>query len=106
MNKLTVLEADKLIAEIEGHEIKTFQPDDVGIAIKINSSLQSHYVGYSPSIDNALCWELMIKHKVILYPEYDNTYIAKIGVEIIAKSESPRMAICLAIINHAGEGNG
>lgn len=108
MNKLTDLEVNKLIAKIENQNgltessgwlwiDKLLFPDGFTV-----NNRQQHY---SPATDGALCFKLMIKHKVILYPEYDNTYVAKIGVEIIAKSKSPYRAICLAIINHVGKGN-
>jgi len=55
---------------------------------------------YGSSGDHMM-FKLIIKYKVVLYPELDGTYLSKIvGCKIGSKDKSPYRSICLAIIEH------
>ena len=100
MSKLTDLEICKRIAEIEG--LKVSVVGELSVYIKSNSKV-GHYA-YNPLTDDALCFKLMIKHRVIchwLWCENDGTehYLSCItGEEECSYDKIPNRAICLAII--------
>ena len=94
------LEICKRIAEIEGHEtlpLSEYQKGDFYIVIN------DHGEGYNPLIDDALCFQLMVKYKVNIYVHPSGGFHAVVrnsrGVTIAAVlKKSPNKAICLAII--------
>lgn len=96
MNELTDLEICKKIAEIEGiskDRIKYFQKNADGIfRIKVDG------VEYNPLTDKALCFDLMVKHKIDMV--YVGNWSAWCAVYDGGQlyNENPQRAICLAII--------
>ncbi len=59
MNKLTDLEICKRIAEIEGVSLYD-KPNDMTGNLE---TLYPPYMSYNPLTDDALCFQLMVKHK-------------------------------------------
>lgn len=100
MSELTDLEVCKRIAEIEGF---TDLIEEDGRLFWQNWCVAegTQYNLFDPIKDNEQCFELMIKYKVILYPEYDGTYVCKIGNKINSKHKNPNAVICLSIIAHS-----
>lgn len=95
MNELTDLEICKRIAEIE--QPKNLEFDSKGYPmIKVQSV--SEYVDYDPLTDKALCFDLMVKHKIdMVYVGNWSAWCAVYdGGELC--NANPQRAICLAVI--------
>ena len=115
MDNLTDLEICKRIAEIDGINVSELNgrliPDcEFDQAMKycrLAQDFQAHIyldkLDYNPLSNSALCFELMTKHKVTLYPEYDDTFVCKIGTKLNSKHKDPKYAICLSIVEHKGQ---
>lgn len=105
MSDLTDLEICKRIAEIDG----AFKVVEHGMAIiaffKVGSGIhtyESSVFGYNPLTDDALCFQLMIKHEVRVLRYYklgdlEAFYGAERDLEEV-EDRSPNRAICIAII--------
>ena len=97
MSELTDLEICKSIAEIE-HGRAYIDGDDTGNFINLNHPMSDRGgESYNPLTDDALCFQLMVKHKADFIPYYRDEYRAQIK-SIYMVSKSPNRAICLAII--------
>ena len=99
MNELTDLEICKRIAEIEGECI-----EHIGRCVLFISRTEDVY---NPLTDDALCFQLMVKHDCDLISPYrpnnDTHWECQIFTEDCADAvsiydDSPNKAICLAII--------
>lgn len=101
MKELTDLEICKRIAKIDGvvvyRETKDFYGDNY---FRDDTHHDLAPVVYNPLTDDALCFQLMVKYKIKLCWEYDETWLCyKNGFSILlSKDESPNKALCLAII--------
>ena len=96
MEELTDLEICKRIAEIDGKTDIEVVPSAVyGDLILTNSGL------FNPLTDDALCFQLMVKHGVTVSFEEIEAYIYndyKTKSVCFDKDKTPNKAICLAII--------
>lgn len=97
---MTDLEICKRIAEIEGHKTKEL-PTGIKSIVVINPHLQSEddcFTWYNPLTDKALCFDLMVKHKVEVewWGNECGAYLDGLDGEI--RDKNPQRAICLAII--------
>ena len=112
MSELTDLEVCKRIAEIEGIRVDTniYGKDEKCSMIDFPESDGrggGGYPTYNPLTDDALCFQLMIKYKVICVwlwdeingtPHYDASICnGNLDAECF-QSKNPNKAICLAII--------
>lgn len=96
--KLTDLEICKNIAEIEGY--KTSVTDNKQ-GIWASFYKNDCYGWFNPLIDDALCFQLMLKHDIRLLNNSEdgkNKYVAMWSHCRGEDDESPHKAICLAII--------
>ena len=108
--ELTDLEICKRIAEIEGKDIRVLEN---GRLLVINkgwetSPIYQDFKPYNPLTDNALCFQLMVKYKIILitvHEEYGtgpivgyNAFYKSLVDKIYLEELNPNKAICLAII--------
>lgn len=123
MTELTDLGICKRIAEIEGITIAEYNGTIVDVPksrvtmnchyAKLNEKTKSAYhkiKSYNPLTDDALCFKLMIKHKVLITwnPQINNNCTAVIDGRsedilfpfsiAINNNANPNKAICLAII--------
>jgi len=99
---MTDLEICKRIAEIEGYRVSTDVRPSCGSAYA-NIYPDNCYGNYNPLTDKALCFDLMVKHKVDTewWGDELGVYIPVNDGEIHDKN--PQKAICLAIIEaHKG----
>ena len=95
------LEICKRIAEIEGHEtlpLSEYQKGDFYIVIN------GHGEGYSPLIDDALCFQLMVKYEVNVdsylgVTSISSDYTNKPNIAQVSYMDyTINKAICLTII--------
>ena len=106
MKELTDLEINRKIADIEDiHYMETKYSDRDNflglVSAPDGSGTPPELIGeYNPLTDDALCFQLMVKYKVKLSHEYDETWICfKSGIcRQLSKDVSPNKAICLAIL--------
>ena len=122
MDDLTDLELCKRIAEIEGNKVVFDEFNDKQVKILIqtwcdtDSCYFDDYLPYSPLTDDGLCFQLMVKYKVLItWQDFNDNCTAVIdgASEDIpftfaiadVNDKSPNKAICLAIIeaNKGGE---
>lgn len=116
-NKMNDLEICKRIAEIENLDIAEYKGSivdkpktNVTMLRKyddLNDKVKEAYhklKDYDPLTDDALCFQLMIKHKISLLDEYLSGDSGKWVAErhhtymVSASSKNPNKAVCLAII--------
>ena len=103
MSELTNLQICKRIAEIEFDDlIDCYEHEFDGICIDKPMCGMVFREAYNPLTDDALCFQLMVKHKISLIQHQDNTAVyciwnhdEKHATSVIT---SPNKAICLAII--------
>ena len=99
-DEMSDLDICKRIAEIEGVRLCTNGNWWCSPAGCCNPSLAQ----YDPLVDDALCFQLMIKYKVSVLDEYYtglcDTWVAEITDQNsgYSEDEKPNKAICLAII--------
>ena len=104
MKELTDLEICQRIAEIEGIKVRKCGGVICILEATGSSLMKIPTTEYNPLTDDALCFKLMIKHRVIchwLWCENDGTehYLSCItGEEECSYDKIPNRAICLAII--------
>lgn len=108
MKNLTDLEICKRIAEIEDKEIVSENASSVNVKDHNPLLCMPTVYQYNPLVDDALCFQLMVKYEV----ELDFThYAAGIGLsrldggECIIAEKNPSRAICLAIIESMEQAN-
>ena len=111
---MTDLEICKRIADIE-HGSCFIDGDDTGNFINLNHPMSDRGgEAYNPLTDKALCFDLMVKHKIEVGFDDDGEcmtafYFRKSEVHISPVCEgdkNPQRAICLAIIKkHEVESN-
>lgn len=109
-DNLTDLEICKRIAGIEGIDVKVNIKRTNLLDVNNPLDIDSHsrvfggYKEYNPLTDDALCFRLMVKHKVSLLDEYNHgicdKWIAEISSAngLYSADENPNKAILLAII--------
>ena len=99
MNELTDLEICKRIAEIEGRVISGV--GSLNVFVKCEPSLIGNEQ-YDPLTDDALCFQLMVKHSVRVEPENCSAWTDNDDgypqYEVIHCKGTLNKAICLAII--------
>jgi hypothetical protein len=106
MNKLTDLEICKRIAEIEGVKFIVFSGKIAADAFQVHDLFSCAHMGFTfnPLTDDALCFQLMVKHRVKIVFERAPDYYHAIALykinntKLCQSDESPNKAICLAII--------
>jgi len=107
--KMNDLEICKRIAEIEGEVVSGV--GDHSVYIKCQPSLVGN-VQYNPLTDDALCFQIMVKHDVDLMSPYRVNGETKWEAQVFSKNyadalsiydESPNKAILLAIIEAHNE---
>lgn len=105
MSELTGLEICKKIAEIENED--TITNHDEGVVYRyITPSFGTAKVlngEFNPLTDKALCFDLMVKHKIHSVGErpkgyYAETWSEEQSTNTGAFDKNPQKAICLAII--------
>jgi hypothetical protein len=94
MSKLTDLEICQRIAEIEGRAISGV--GSLNVFVKCEPSLIGNEQ-YDPLTDDALCFKLMVKYKIIL-SYHPKGYKAATDIFNFLFDKNPSKAICLAII--------
>jgi hypothetical protein len=100
MSELTDLYLIKKLAEIERLPERGFEltPYRVGKLVSAGK-----FVEWNPLTDKALCFDLMVKHKIHSVSErpkgyYAETWSEEQSTNIGAFDKSPQKSICLAII--------
>lgn len=107
MTELTNLEICKKIAEIEGFTIPECGHTNDGVWCSFMPN--NCYGHYNPLTDDALCFQLMVKHKMQLTTLICGDYICVkqnvfVNINNLTKGlSSPNKAICLAIIEAHNE---
>lgn len=92
MKNLTDLEICKRIAEIEGFD---FSVNGDHVFYKCNG----WPCAYNPLVDDALCFQLMVKYKLsLIAPEDEQLDWDCVIRDVLTVDKSPNRAICLAII--------
>ena len=98
---MTDLEICKRIAEIEGYKVSTDVRPSCGAAY-VNMYPNNCYGKYNPlaktETGKALCFELMVKHKIEIEWWGNECATYKDGLSGEIHDTSPQRAICLAII--------
>tara|TARA_Y100000310_G_scaffold332116_1_gene407080 strand:+ start:2567 stop:2905 length:339 start_codon:yes stop_codon:yes gene_type:complete len=107
MDKLKDLELCKKIAEIEGFKAKIndiYRNGEVVHVIAKGYKKNENSSGYwdqvfNPLADKALCFDLMVKHKIEYMPDGGNRHGAfDIDNRLVYRDENPQRAILLAIV--------
>ena len=94
---MTDLEICKRIAEIEG-EFTKCEDWSVNMCAQLEFGDGANWKIYSPLKDKALCFELMVKHKIEIEWWGNECATYKDGLSGEIHDTSPQRAICLAII--------
>lgn len=102
MKELTDLEICQRIAEIEEVKYKVEGGKVLADTFQVHDLFSCAHMGYvfNPLTDDALCFQLHMKHKVRIRDEYPDYMFAqcKHHVVVYASDEKPNKAILLAII--------
>jgi hypothetical protein len=103
-NKPTDLEICIRIAEIEGKSY-WFNGTGEGICMNyIEGKKASKVLHYNPLTDDALCFRLMVKYKIIL-SYHSKGYKAATDIFNFLFDKNPNKAICLEIIESRAKPN-
>tara|TARA_R110000764_G_C10804545_1_gene359442 strand:+ start:26 stop:334 length:309 start_codon:yes stop_codon:yes gene_type:complete len=95
MNELTDLQICKNIAEIECAKIDVL--GGKAILDEMIGGVRIRLTEYNPLTDDALCFQLMIKHKLEVW-EHNGKWLVGHNLRNTIHNENPNKAICLAII--------
>ena len=101
---MTDLEICKRIAEIEGLSNHIYF-HKVQVDRTPNKSINTSWItweDYNPLTDDALCFQLMVKHKLEVW-EHEGKWLVGYNLRNTIHNESPNKAICLAIIEANNE---